>query len=192
MTSHARFRPLSPTEQTICTRHLGLTKDEIQNVLATKPKAIIVGESPGWSMFNDCAMLPYPEGSAGHRLWLMSPYNKVSDYLRTFDRVDVLSGRAWNYAEARDVASNLLFQLPADVRLVLCGTKVAGAFQTKAQLFEHHTITSAKWRLSEGFRKLEAVVIPHPSGRNRMLADGNVRIQVALALGWAARLDEEL
>lgn len=202
MSGHARFRPLSFTETYMCREKLGMTDDELNAHLNTRPRAVIVGEAPGRSTRDDCAMFPWPPGSAGWRLYGMSGYQTPANYLRHFDRVNLLqwtdaimSGaiRGWRGAAAREKAQRILHDLGKfdgdEVRLVLCGARVRDAFGVRAKWF-----TPVEVNVHPSVPRRWAVTVPHPSGRNRVLNDNPAaRELTAAALAWAARLgtDEE-
>lgn len=176
----ARIRPLSDEEQYMCD-FLGLSDDEVLDVNATRPRALIVGQAPGPHTRDDCAMFPYPENSAGYRLYTLSGQPTVYDYLRTYDRVNLMHehGR-WSSREAQVSARGLLRRVPEGVRLVLCGARVRDAFRPGTPWFTPvrvgaHPSLSGRW----------AIAIPHPSGRNYMLNDSAVRHQVVRAMLWA-------
>lgn len=131
----------------------------------TDERILLVGESNPYSDDPDFALYPRPRGSAGWRLCTAILGMTTSDYLRTFERVDLVSGR-WRIAEARATAAQLTHR-----RRVLLGAKVAAAHGLPFTPFSRVEIRGHVW-----------LVWPHPSGRCRLwtpAAVGLARLQMA-------------
>jgi hypothetical protein len=109
------------------------------------------------------ALAPYPAGSAGHRLWRMlqavRPELFRADYLRAFDRRNLLPGLEWSAARAREAVRGL--ELPRGSTVVVLGDEVRRALSLERCLVHP--------RHSPDFPEEDAPVfrqLPHPSGRN--------------------------
>lgn len=113
------------------------------------------------------ALFPAPEGCTGHRVWKMlrefDESVSMKRYLEMFDRRNLVSGRAWSLAAARDAATLLHGELEnyggadrAPDVIVLGGqTWRALGLERRTNILHSHGLLSATfWR------------IPHPSGRN--------------------------
>lgn len=112
-------------------------------------------------------LYPYPDGSAGHRLWQLMPEGMTrGEYLRAFDRRNLLRAREWSAPAARRAAAALLPELHGRVVVVL-GTEVRAALGLPKVL----PLTRQEARLPLGAAgdrvvRFEWVALPHPSGRN--------------------------
>lgn len=120
---------------------------------------LIVGESNPYGADPHFALYPAPDGSAGHRLAALVLGIPRAEYLRRFDRCNLLSGPRWSAPRARAAAASLLIERD-NHRLVLLGRKVAAAFGVGV---EQPTFSIVD--LAGGKR---AAVIPHPSGLCRV------------------------
>lgn len=116
-------------------------------------RAILVGESNPYSRNPDDALLPYPAQSAGARLRGLLGWSE-DEYLASFWRSNLASGRGWDQHEAEKAAANLVAEaLRHDLDVVMLGARVASAF--------------SKPPLDAWARDGNLVRVPHPSGRCR-------------------------
>lgn len=116
-------------------------------------KPLIVGELNPLDADPRYALFPYSQSSSGGRLCVILGLCE-RDYLRRFDRANLCVGK-WDALEARAVARRVLRQRRRV--LILLGEKVATAFFGEFEPFSvgHLLGTSI-------------VMLPHPSGLNRM------------------------
>lgn len=107
-------------------------------------------------------LFPYPEGSAGWRLWKMLPGDvRRAQYLRMFDRRNLLRAREWSPVEARAAAEELLPELKKRPVVVVLGSEVRAALGFRpAEPLSRHVERGVRW-----------IAFPHPSGRNRWFND---------------------
>lgn len=121
-------------------------------------KPLLLGMNNPLSDEPEFDLFPYPQGSAGWRLWKMLPEGTTRrDYLDAFDRLNLLRAREWNMAAAR-TAAGLLGPALAGRRVVLLGTQVRAALgfaATEPFVWHKCVIPPFKW-----------AAMPHPSGRN--------------------------
>lgn len=132
----------------------------------TGDRPLLVGEANPYGADPEYALFPYPENSAGGRLCrLVLGYEGVGEYLRTYDRANLCTGK-WGAVAARDAADDLLgAQLgrsPAPV--VLLGRKVAAAFDRPEPPFS--MVRRAVFGRDRTF-----VLLPHPSGLCRLWSE---------------------
>ncbi len=113
--------------------------------MQTKP--LLVGESNPYGSDPCYALYPAPDGCSGHRLAVLILGMSRQSYLESFDRINLVSG-PWRIREARESASTLIGR-----RLILLGAKVCSAFGVA---FTPFMVGDA------------GLVLPHPSGLNRM------------------------
>jgi hypothetical protein len=107
------------------------------------------------------ALYPLPERATGGRLAAILGMT-ASQYLRTFDRANLLDpGVRWRAMDARIAAH----RLPHDRRILL-GRRVAEAHGVQFDCFEPYEIA-----LGRSDRPAIVLVLPHPSGLNRMWND---------------------
>lgn len=119
-------------------------------------KVLLVGEANPYSLDPHDALLPEPRGAAGDRLRRLLEMTD-EEYLATFARIN-LCRRTWDRARAREKAARILAEWPDPV--VLLGRKVAAAFELAFEPFSRHG---------------RLLVLPHPSGLNRMWDAPGVR-----------------
>jgi len=149
-------------------------------------RPIIVGMNNPLSMRPEHALYPAPRGCAGHRLWSVlhdACGASRSDYLRAFERVNLVTGE-WSSPAAQMAASAMLPRL-ASRRVALLGTEVWRAFELDAGA-EVLSCSSIDVVLSIVPRHVEMVRfyrVPHPSGRNRWFNDPINRAAVGRLLG---------
>jgi hypothetical protein len=118
-------------------------------------KPLLVGEANPYGGDPYYALYPAPDGCSGHRLCCLILGMARHDYLEVFDRINLCPHR-WNMREARQRAETIWTGEQAP-RVILCGSKVATAWQVPFVPFE----------ISEGGTVL---VLPHPSGLCRLWA----------------------
>ncbi len=107
---------------------------------------LLVGEANPYSKDPRHALLPWPERAAGDRLRAILGLTE-REYLRSFDRCNLVVGRRWNLPDARRAASALVGR---PTPLILLGRKVASAFCVDGPPFS---------RAPPCF-----YLLPHPSG----------------------------
>jgi len=113
-------------------------------------RALLVGESNPYSLVPEHALLPWPSQSAGARLLSLLGWDE-DEYLASFFRTNLVRGRKWSLAAAREEVAVLRSHDFYGLDVVLLGAKVSHAFEWTAPL----------WEKSEGGR---FVRVPHPSG----------------------------
>lgn len=130
-------------------------------------KPLILGMNNPLSDDPEFDLYPYPEGSAGHRLWKLLPEGTTrNQYMAAFDRRNLLHARKWDAREARHAAQDLLPELVGRL-VVLLGTEVRSALGLPAvvPLSMHESLLRPD--ASPGTQiMLRWVALPHPSGRN--------------------------
>jgi len=124
-------------------------------------KTLLVGEDNPYGSDPRYALYPKPEYSAGGRLCELIMKMSVKQYIGTFDRVNLCSGK-WSMPEARAKAKELWETRGLDQNYVLLGSKVCKAFDMTFTPFE------ILWRDGASVGGGAIVTLPHPSGRNRM------------------------
>lgn len=142
-------------------------------------KPILLGMNNPISSDSEHALYPYPPGCTGHRLWEMlravRPEVMRWDYLKTFDRRDLVSGKLWTISLARDAVRELV--LPPGSVVVVLGEEVRRVLSLERCLI--HPRSSPDWPEPGGpvFRQL-----PHPSGRNPWYRHPTNRLLAGLLL----------
>lgn len=146
------------------------------------------------------ALFPYPALCTGHRLWRMladfaaelDPPVVVGahDYLRVFDRRNLLSSRKWLQSDARRAGAELLPQL-AGRRVVVLGVSTLAALGLSRLGWGEWGIDYADHKLGQGdlvrlanddpgspcpeVPLVRYCCLPHPSGRCREYNDPAMR-----------------
>lgn len=131
------------------------------------PRVVLVGESNPYGADPHYALYPLPANASGGRLARILGFPSPRQYLRAFPhRVNLLVGNKWSAPATRAAADELLASLPVGSGLVLLGTKVSAAFGAdyKMNVFEPR-FTQVGAAVLRGFW---VVVLPHPSGLNRI------------------------
>lgn len=110
-----------------------------------------ISDDPKFDLF------PYPEDSTGYLLWKMMPDGTSrSEYVRAFERRNLLRARQWDALAAQDAARAVRPTLDGRVVVVL-GTEVRKALGlAPAEPLSCNDAGGFRW-----------VAVPHPSGRNR-------------------------
>lgn len=133
-------------------------------------KPVLVGESNPYGADPKFALFPMPRNSAGARLCYDIMDLPRHRYLAMYDRVNLCAGK-WNMKEARERADGLRH---IRRKFVLLGRKVCDAFGIDFEPFTiQHRMTSAAVEsiLKVPHDEWAFVVLPHPSGRNRLWND---------------------
>lgn len=139
---------------------------------------IVIGENPGPNTHPDLPLFPDPPTSSAGRLLAMSGL-KAGEYLGGLYRRNLVDHHEWSWSEARETARELLtalFDQPKNLRVVLCGLKVAKAFDAPGDFWDPFRLDTRQ----------TAVVIPHPSGMNRLYNDRVNRNLTGRWMRWAA------
>ena len=105
----------------------------------------------------DRALAPLPANSVGGRVWGMLNARTgatKSQYMRAFDRRNLLDRTEWCALAARDSAQGMLADLQGR-EVVVLGWIVAEAFGLQDKIIEPFERHGVLWRR-----------VPHPSGRN--------------------------
>ena len=149
-------------------------------------RPLLIGMCNPLSDDPECDLYPYPEGSAGWRLWQMLPEGTTrAGYLRAFDRRNLLRARVWNQPAARAAVKDLLPALEGRMVIIL-GTQVRAAFGLLAvkplQLARAVVPIVASTSSSQQFCTFEWAAVPHPSGRNRWYNEPGRRAEVGAFL----------
>lgn len=121
-------------------------------------KPILVGESNPLSSDPADALVPYPDGCAGHRLAVSIFGMSRKAYMDSFDRINLCMGD-WSQFPARLTAAALKIKYD---RIVLLGSRVASAFGLN---FEPFTFAQGS--------SIKMLILPHPSGLSRLWNNPN-------------------
>jgi hypothetical protein len=123
-------------------------------------KVLLLGEQNPYGGDPSFALYPAPDGCAGHRLCRLVLGISRAEYLRRFDRRNVLERPGkWSVREARTEASRILGD---HRRVVALGAKVAAALGLSTKPFSVHKL------LLHGEEERLVLVLPHPSGLCRV------------------------
>lgn len=131
------------------------------------------------------ALYPAPDWSAGARLCHVLGLGRA-DYLRRFERRDLLAALPWSVPAARKAARGILKGCGEGDRLILLGAKVAQAFSVN---FDMNAPFAAQRVQVVGPLPHDCLVLPHPSGRSPAWNDPTMpaRVRAAVAAfvpGW--------
>lgn len=129
-------------------------------------KPLLLGMNNPLSTDPEFDLYPYPEGSAGWRLWKLLPEGTTRlHYLEAFDRHNLVRAQTWSPAAARAEAARLLPALDGRVVVVL-GTEVRAALDLPK--VEPLTFTTTMFPAIGRRRRVafDWLALPHPSGRN--------------------------
>lgn len=121
----------------------------------TRP--LLVGELNPYGGDPDYALYPAPDGCSGHRLCCLIFGMRRTDYLREFERANLVAGR-WSMPAARAAADELLER--RGCTFILLGSKVAAAFGKKFAPF-----TVSRYMARDD---MLLAMLPHPSGLCRL------------------------
>lgn len=148
-------------------------------------RAVICGMNNPHSSDPRHALAPHPSGVAGHRLWSMlaevRPDVSRVEYMRAFDRRNVLAGSRWSASEARAEAerSGLWATMQGRV-VVLLGRevpRVLGLPRTEPLEWVHQSSGLLETHGPERW-----TMVPHPSGLNHWYNDPIHRLAVGSLL----------
>jgi hypothetical protein len=148
-------------------------------------KPIVVGMINPYSDNPEHALVPYPERSAGHRLWRMLHQLELpagpqslragsdkNSYMHAFDRRNLFLNRVPTTAAMRRViAKGMVSTFPRGSTVILLGADVLECFATvlsaplKKILIHPQVIDGITWRW-----------LPHPSGRSTTYNDPVMRM----------------
>lgn len=138
-------------------------------------KAVIIGMNNPHSDNPEHALAPFPARVAGWNLWRMladvSPGVSRLQYMRGFERINLLTAREWCPIEARRQSAGLLECLRGRTVLV-AGRSTSNVLWLPAQ-------TELKWAEARG---VKYCYLPHPSGLNRWYNDKVNRLAVGYRL----------
>ena len=123
----------------------------------------------------DAALLPYPRGVAGHRLWSM--VNEVcgvsrAEYCRLTERVNLLDSRTWDPSAAREGAAARWKALEGR-RAVVLGASARNVLWLPA-------VGPASWSAGPG--GVTWAYLPHPSGLCRDYNNHLMRLVAGLLI----------
>jgi hypothetical protein len=144
-------------------------------------RPLLVGEDNPYGSDPRFALYPRPTGSAGGRLCYRILKLTEKEYLRDFDRVNLCAGK-WSMREARRSAAQLLADRGDLQSYALFGSKVCTAFNLD---FKPFTIV---WK-HDGLAAI--VILPHPSGRNRLWNEIGAFARARELLRWGGILPKE-
>lgn len=136
------------------------------------------------------ALYPWPEGCTGHRLWMMLTTYAIEwhsvalsqhDYLRAFERRNLLSRREWSARDARAAATELTPLLYLR-RVVVLGASTAKALELRRREWGAWTTATdcdpglfGNVKVVQLPKSFDYCVLPHPSGRCREYNDPAMR-----------------
>lgn len=89
-------------------------------------KPLLIGETNPYGSAPEFALYPLPKGCSGWRLCRLVMGLEMRQYLRAYDRANLLTGK-WSLPAARYSARQILLSSSAPA-FILCGAKVAAAF----------------------------------------------------------------
>lgn len=124
-------------------------------------KPWIVGESNPYRPDRYFALYPVPAESAGGRLCRKVFGMREAEYLRSFERVNLLSAPKWSVPAARKEACRLIAgEISPYAPVVLLGAKVFAAFAPWMGVDGEQPWAPFAWRH-------RYLLLPHPSGLSR-------------------------
>jgi hypothetical protein len=173
---------LSLLELDLAARHLEVPIGRY-DLYSPQVKGLLVGEGPGLNSSAEIPLFPWPATSSGGKLFEMSGMT-AGEYLGGLYRRNLCDTHEYDKADAAAKARELitcLFDLPKSFRIVLCGWKVARAFDLTLDEF---------WKSVKLETRQRFVVIPHPLGKNLVYNDREACERTRAWLRWAA-LGEE-
>lgn len=168
---------LSVVELRLAEVHLGVT------TYPAPVRALIIGENPGKRTHPHLPLFPWPATSSAGRLLEMSGLT-APQYLGHLYRRNLCDTQdEFDHDDAQERAREILtalFDMPKDLRVVLCGQKVARAFEVHGF-----------WVRTRLETRHHVVAIPHPSGMNRIYNEWKARETTREWLRWAALGEQE-
>lgn len=139
-------------------------------------KPILVGEANPFGNGPEFDLWPDPPNCSGGRLQKILGLSRT-EYLRSFDRLNLCRGK-WRIRDARTEVSRILFAAVdgGGRDIILLGSKVCLAFDEEFKPFNVREIHAGR-----------LIVLPHPSGRNRIWQKPGTKEQArALVIGTEA------
>lgn len=124
-------------------------------------KVWLVGENNPYSRDPRYDLYFDPPESAGGRLCRLILGMRERDYLRSFERRNLLAAPRWSIPAARFAAAELAKQVADADRVVLLGRKVFDAWPPT------HRGATAYWTPFEVRNGGSVLLLPHPSGLSR-------------------------
>lgn len=154
-------------------------------------KPLLVGEANPYGLDPRMALYPRPERASGHRLATLIMGMRETKYLASFERRN-LCPQKWSMKIARENAAQI--RAGAHDKIVLLGAKVCTAFDLPFVPFDVSVATSGSThgemfstpRPPAGARTI--VILPHPSGLNRIWNEPGAIDRARAALREAAIL----
>ncbi len=154
------------------------------------PRPLLVGMNNPLSRSPDDALVPWPAGCTGHRLYSMlhaACGATEEEYLTAFERTNLLVGVGWSDHQARCAAEKLAASGVLSGRKVVAlgrGVQKALGLPWLLPMQTAHVMASIAGTTSTKF-----ILMPHPSGANRWYNDPeNVRragaVLADLYAGW--------
>lgn len=120
------------------------------------------------------ALYPAPPRCTGHRIWQMLHERtgcSTRDYLRSFDRRNLLDELTWDERRAREASAGLWRELE--------GRRVAVLGASVRRVLWLVDSPPLRWQHTDG---VDWFLLPHPSGLNRWYNDPVCREAAALRL----------
>lgn len=140
-------------------------------------KPLLLGMNNPYSDDPKYDLFPYPENSAGYRLYaLLGDDVRRGEYLAAFDRLNLLHAREWSAKAARKAAAQLLPSLNGRFVVVL-GREVRCALG----LDPAEPLALRRYCPASG-PVFSWLAFPHPSGRNRWWNEPGNRDRAAAVL----------
>ena len=137
-------------------------------------RTVILGMNNPYSERPEFALYPYPPRSAGARLFRLLlrrvPDVTRAEYLRAFERRNLVEGREWDKRAAKNAARVTRLQLRGR-KVVVLGREVSAALGLVPLLIEPVRLDGAVYRQ-----------LPHPSGRNHFYNDPDAADVAAMVL----------
>jgi hypothetical protein len=127
---------------------------------------MLIGESNPHGGDPAFALYPLPEGSAGWNLACVILGLSRAEYLRRFERRNLLAGPRWSIPEARRAALEVSTSMSEGDRAILLGARVAAAFSLEYAPFEEREFVVRPGFVDQAARS-RFLILPHPSGRCR-------------------------
>lgn len=122
-------------------------------------RPILLGMNNPLSGKPEHALFPYPPGCTGHRVLRLLQRRRPEvtryEYLKAFDRRNLIDARMWKQQEARVRAAEFIESIRnTDVTVLVFGDKPRAALGLPKLLLHPHEMEGVTWRQ-----------LPHPSGR---------------------------
>lgn len=130
--------------------------DPINGAIDRNRRPVLLAMCNPHSVRPEHALYPYPPGCSGWRLWKLLESRTGAtheDYLRAFDRVNLVPLREWDEEVARRRAPGMLREMEGR-EVVVLGTRVRAALGVPPLLVHPQDHAGATYRQ-----------LPHPSGR---------------------------